>query len=81
MPWRLSILVMFVWCSGGFLYLDRHLFLEIWDIFWSYFVEYITYNFGLHLFFFFIVHFTQAWSFDGVVEFFHIPFTVLESFV
>jgi hypothetical protein len=36
------------------------------------------YHFGLHLFFFFIVHDSQVWSFDGVTEFLHILFTALE---
>jgi hypothetical protein len=36
------------------------------------------YSFGLHLFF--IAHDSQVWSFDGVVEFMHIPFTALELF-
>jgi hypothetical protein len=28
---RGSILIMSFWCSGGFLYLDGHLFLKIWE--------------------------------------------------
>jgi hypothetical protein len=34
----------------------------------------------LHLFSFFDVHDWQVWSFDGVAEFFHIPFTALKPF-
>jgi hypothetical protein len=33
---------------------------------------------GLHLFSFFNAHDSQVLSFDGVTEFLHIPFTVLE---
>jgi hypothetical protein len=47
MPWGGSILVMSVWCPGGFLNLNGHLFLEIWEIFCHYFAEYIAYTFGL----------------------------------
>jgi hypothetical protein len=47
----------------------------------DYFVEYIMYTFGLHPFSFFDAHDSQVWSFDGVTEFLHIPFTALESFV
>jgi hypothetical protein len=50
MRWRGSIFVKSVWCPGGFLYLNGHLFLKIWKIFNYYFVEYI---FRLHLFSFF----------------------------
>jgi hypothetical protein len=32
----------------------------------------------LHLFSFFNAHDPQVWSFDGVAEFLHIPFTALE---
>jgi hypothetical protein len=39
----------------------------------------ITYPFGLYLFFF-NAHDFQVWSFDGVSEFLHIPFTALELF-
>jgi hypothetical protein len=35
----------------------------------------------LHLFSFFDDHDSQVWSFDGVIEFLHIPFTGFESFV
>jgi hypothetical protein len=38
---------MSVWCPGGFLNLNGHLFLEIWEIFCHYFAEYIAYTFGL----------------------------------
>jgi hypothetical protein len=36
------------------------------------------YSFDLHLISFFNAHDSQVWSFDGVAEFLHIPFTVLE---
>jgi hypothetical protein len=42
-----SILVKSVWCPRGFLYLNRQNFLELWEIFCSYLIEYITYTFGL----------------------------------
>jgi hypothetical protein len=48
-----SILVKSVWCSGGFLYLNGHSFLCIWDVFCYHFVEYIINSFCLHLFPFF----------------------------
>jgi hypothetical protein len=72
-----SILVMFVWGAGSFLYLDVHIFLEIWKFFSYYFIEYITYTFGLHWFSFYSVHDLQVWSFDRVAEFLHISFTAL----
>jgi hypothetical protein len=81
MPWRGSILVMSVWCPGDFLYPDGHLFLKIWEILCSYFVEYIAYTFGLQLFSFFDAHDSQACSFDGVTEFLHIHVIAFESFV
>jgi hypothetical protein len=51
---RGSILVMSVWCPGGLLYLNKHLFLNIFETSWYYFVDYITYTFAMHLFFFFV---------------------------
>jgi hypothetical protein len=42
---------------------------EIWEIFCYYFVEYITYTFGLQ-FSFFNAHDEQVWSFNGIAEFF-----------
>jgi hypothetical protein len=54
--------------------------LKIWEGFCYYFVEYISYAFDLHLFFF-NTHDSQVWSFDEVAEFLHIPFTAIESFV
>jgi hypothetical protein len=78
---RSYILVKSVWCPGGFLYPNGQLSLKIWEIFWYYFVKYITYPFGLNLFPFFDAHDLQVWSFDGVAEFLHIPFTTFESFV
>jgi hypothetical protein len=65
MLWRGSVSVMSIWCPRGFLYLHGHFFLTIWEIFCNYFVEYITYTFGLHLFSFFDSHDLQVWSFDG----------------
>jgi hypothetical protein len=38
------------------------------------------YPFGLHLFSFFNSHDSQVWSFDGVAEFLHIPFTAPKLF-
>jgi hypothetical protein len=78
MLWGGSTLVKTTWCTGGFFYLNGQNFLEIWEIFCYYFIEYIMYPFSLH--FFFNVHDFQVWSFDGVTEFFHIPFTALELF-
>jgi hypothetical protein len=69
MPWRGSGLVMLVWCLGDFLYLDGHLFLKIWRIFYHYFVEYVSYTFGLYLFSI-IAHDLQVLSFDEVAEVF-----------
>jgi hypothetical protein len=73
-------LVKSVWCHGGFLNLNGHNFLEIWEIFHYYFIEYIMNPFCLHLFSFFDAHDSQVWSFDGVGEFLYIPFTGLELF-
>jgi hypothetical protein len=53
-------------------------FLEIWEIFCYYFIEYITYPFGLQLLF--NACDSQIWSFDGVSEILHIPYTALELF-
>jgi hypothetical protein len=50
MPWRGSIMVKSVWCPSVFLFLNGQNFLNIWEIFCYYFIEYITYPFGLHLF-------------------------------
>jgi hypothetical protein len=50
----------------------------IWEIFCYYFVEYISYTFGLHSLSF-NAHDSQVWSFDGIVAFLHIPFAVLEG--
>jgi hypothetical protein len=72
------ILVKSVWCPGSF-HLNGQNFLEIWEIFCYYFIKYITYPFGLYLFFF-NDHDSQVWSFDGVAEFLHITFTALELF-
>jgi hypothetical protein len=72
-----SILVKSVCCPGGFLYLNGQNFLKLWEIFCYYFIEYIMYAFGLHLFSF-NAHDSQVWSFDGVAEFLHIFFTALE---
>jgi hypothetical protein len=80
MPWRGSFLVMSFWCSGGFLYLDGHLFIKSLEIFFYYFVEYFTYNFDLHLFSLFNADDLQVWSLDGVAGFLYIPLTALETF-
>jgi hypothetical protein len=55
-------------------------FSRLGKIFCYYFVEYIMYSFGLHLFSFFNAHDSQVWSFDGVAGFLHIPFTALYLF-
>jgi hypothetical protein len=39
------------------------------------------YPFGLHPFSFFDAHDSQVWSFDGVTEFFYIPFAAFKTFV
>jgi hypothetical protein len=77
MPWRGSILFKAAWCLGGFLYMTGQIFLKVWESFDYYVIEYITYPFGLYLFFF-NGHDSQVWSFDEVIEFLHIPFTILE---
>jgi hypothetical protein len=77
MLWRGSILVKSFWYPGGFLHLNGHNFFDIWEFFCYYFIEYITYPFGLYLFFFLNAHDSQVWSFDGVAEFLHIPFKAL----
>jgi hypothetical protein len=79
MSWGSSILVKSVWCPRGFLYLNGQNFLDIWEVSCYYFIEYVSYPFGLHLFFF-NAHDSQVWSFDRVAGFLHIPFTVLELF-
>jgi hypothetical protein len=63
------------------LYLNEHLFLEIWEIF-CYFMyyNYIMYTFGLHIFFA-NTHDLQVWSFGRLMEFLCILFAYLESFV
>jgi hypothetical protein len=65
---------------GGFLYLNGHNFLEIWEIFCYLFIEYIMNPFCLNLFSFFNGYDSQVWSFDGVGEFLYIPLTSLELF-
>jgi hypothetical protein len=47
--------------------------------FCCYLVAFITYPFGLHLFFF-NAHNSLVWSFDGVAEFLLIPFAALVLF-
>jgi hypothetical protein len=79
MPWRGSILVMSVLCPGDFLYVNGHLFLEIWEIICHCFVEHITYTFGLCLFSL-NAQDSQVCSFDEIAEFSHIPFAFPESF-
>jgi hypothetical protein len=79
MPWRVSVLVMSVWCSGG-LYMNGQLLLCIWEMFWIYFAQYIAYIFAC-----ISPHSLCAWFaalfFSWITEFLHIPFTTLESFV
>jgi hypothetical protein len=53
------------------------LFLKTQEIFWYYFVEYISYTFDLHTFSFFDAHDLQVWPFAGVAKFLHILFAVL----
>jgi hypothetical protein len=79
MLWGGFILVKSTWCPGRFLYLNGQNFLEICEIFCYYFIEYIMYPFGLYLFFF-NAYDSQVWSFDGVSELLHIPFTALKLF-
>jgi hypothetical protein len=80
MPCRGSIFVKSVCYPGGYLYLNGQNFLEIWEILCYYFIVIIMYLFGLYLFSFFNAHDSQVWSFDGVAEFLHIPFTALQLF-
>jgi hypothetical protein len=54
---------------------------KIWEIFYYYFVKYITYTFGLHVFSFFDALGSQIWSFDGGADFLHISFAALQFFV
>jgi hypothetical protein len=79
MSWGDFILVKSVWCPGGFLYLNGHSFLEIWEIFCYYFIEYIMNPYCLDLFSL-NAQDSQVWSFDGVGEFLYIPFTDLQLF-
>jgi hypothetical protein len=57
-----------------------HLFLKICLVFCCYFVGYVSYVFGLHLFFFFNAHRSWIWSFNGISGSMHIPFIFLHSF-
>jgi hypothetical protein len=50
-------------------------------MFCYYFIEYVIYPFGLHLFSFVNAHDSQGWFFDGVSEFLYIPFTALEFLI
>jgi hypothetical protein len=50
MQWRVSIFVNSVLCPWGILYHNGQVFLEIWEIFCYYFVEYSMYSFGFYLF-------------------------------
>jgi hypothetical protein len=70
MPWKGSILAKRVWYLGIFLYLNGQNFLEIWEVFCYYFIEYITFLFDLHLFSFFNAYDSQIWYFNGVADFF-----------
>jgi hypothetical protein len=77
MPWVGSNLVKPVWCPGGFLYLNGQSFLEIWEIFCYYFIKCIINSFCLDLLSFFNARDSQVWSFGGIGEFLHIPFTTV----
>jgi hypothetical protein len=50
MPWGGSILVKSVWSPGTFLYLKEQTFLELWEVFCCYFIEYTMNPFCLTLF-------------------------------
>jgi hypothetical protein len=75
--WRGSILIMFVRCPGGFLYLSGHLFIKIWEIFCYYFVEIMACTSSPST----ILIDLQVWSFNGTPEFLHILFAAHEPFV
>jgi hypothetical protein len=76
---RGSILVLSIWCPGGFLYLNEHLYLKVWEIFCYFFVECFSYTSALHLLSFFNVHDSQDWFFDWIAALLRIPFTALQS--
>jgi hypothetical protein len=65
-------------CPGSLLYLNGKNFLEIYYCY--YFIDYITYPFGLHLLSFFTAHDPLVLSFDGVAELLHIPLAALDLF-
>jgi hypothetical protein len=79
MPWGGSNFIRSEQCLGGFLYIDGQNFLWIWEILFYYFIEYIMNPFGLYLFSF-NAHDSQVWSFDGITEFFYIPFIAFQLF-
>jgi hypothetical protein len=56
--------------------MNRELFLEIWEMFCYYFVEYIMYHFGLYLFSSSMPMILWL-SFDGFAEFLHILLQIL----
>jgi hypothetical protein len=73
--------VLFWLCLFGILrlpVLDRHIVLEIWDIFCYYFVEYIKACSSSPSL---MANELQVWSFDVVSEFLHIPLSAFESFI
>jgi hypothetical protein len=81
MLWRLSVLVISVWCPGqlsvpewAFHFRDLESFQCLMNI------SHVC-TFALCLFFFFNAHDLQVWSIDGVSVFLHIPFTGLDCFV
>jgi hypothetical protein len=45
-----------------------------------YFIEYITYRFGIKVFSLSNAYDSQIWSSEGVTEFLHMPFTAFELF-
>jgi hypothetical protein len=60
-------------------YLSGENFLEIWEIFCYYCIEYIMYPFGLHLFSFFSAS-VLRFGLLRVTELVYIPFTACELF-
>jgi hypothetical protein len=74
------ILAVSVWWPRGLLYLDEFFLLKIWELLYYNFVEYVSYVVDLHAFTFFNAYDLFVWSFSGVTEVFHIPFTFLNSF-
>jgi hypothetical protein len=59
-----------------FLYLDGHRFLSFWGVSSYYFVEYISYAFGLYLFSSSDAHDLQDCFLDGITDIWHISFVL-----